>query len=431
MPTMGSIENKDLSPWYSRISTENSSLLLLTLSAASYSFMGCFVKLLTTTHEMPAIEIVFIRAVVQISVVVIAMFFVTIPVPIDSRGWTFFDVETQHQESAATLYHQQPIIKHPFGLSREIAVLCVIRGVCGASGFCLYFYTISALPLGDAVTLLSLNPVITVMIAPFILDEPLTKTTLISAALSILGSVFLAQPPFLFGTAAMSSEEFNGEIDLTITAPPVKWGYLTGVLGACTGAGVYVLLRKAGKKGVHTLNLLFSWCIFGLLFSSIILVMSGTFVWPSSRRTWIYLALSCAFGLTAHFILNFAARLAPAGIASITRSSGIVWSYMLEMLVFHEVLHAWTIFGVGLVMISLAIIALHKHRETTQEQSHPHIPLATSEEDTEDHGSILQLQVLGDSKDNAISRVVDTEKLHHRRNLSATSHGSLDDEEHR
>ncbi|KAG7356743.1 EamA-like transporter family protein [Nitzschia inconspicua] len=370
--------------WLKRLSTENTSLLLLVISAASYSIMGCFVKLLTTTSDMSPIEIVFVRAFVQMLVVVTAMLFFTIPVPKQTKK-----SNTELQESTETPaqfeIHVEPLINHPFGLTKEIALLCIIRGICGGSGFCLYFYTISVLPLGDAVTILSLNPVITIMIAPIILKEPLTRTHLISAILSVTGSIFLARPPFLFERLGLADDE-----DMDTTATPVKWGYLTGVLGACTGAGVYIIIRKAGKKGVHTLNLLFSCCL---------------------------------FGMTAHFILNFAARLAPAGVASIIRSSGIIWSYLLEVLVFHQVPEALTIFGVGLIMISLGYIAFEKHQESVQ-QSNPHIPLASSEEDVEEDSSGLQLPVIGTSlPEDRLDGLTDTNNLHHRGTLSAISFG--------
>jgi drug/metabolite transporter (DMT)-like permease len=410
-------EGQNPPSWYSRLSTERSSLVLLVISAASYSMMGCFVKLLTATSDMSAIEIVFVRAVVQMFVVVTAMFFFTIPVPKPTR---ITDMEVQ--QSITTDYQDEPLIKHPLGLTKEIAQLCIIRGICGGSGFCLYFYTISVLPLGDAITILSLSPVVTVMIAPVILKEPMTKVHLGSAVLSVLGSICLARPPFLFGNSGV--DETIGDNETTSTTAAM-WGYLSGVLGACTGAGVYVLLRKAGKKGVHTLNLLFSWCVAGLFFSTVILIMNGSFVWPTSSQTWLYLLGSCLFGMMAHFILNFSARLAPAGIASIIRSSGIIWSYVLEVLVFHQVPQAWTIFGVGLVLASLGVIALEKHQEATAQQPHEHVPLATSEEEAEEMDNSLQLQPLRNSKlHHSADGIIDNDHhLHHRRN------GSLEDDD--
>jgi drug/metabolite transporter (DMT)-like permease len=364
--------------------------------------MGCFVKLITSTSDMSSIEIVFFRAVFQITIVFAAMFFFTTPVQkirTDKVTTSTEDSDAQQQQQEYCCV-EEPLIRHPFGLTKDIVTLVVVRGMCGACGFCFYFYTISVLPLGDAVTILSLNPVMTVVIASVVLHEPLTKTHIFSAVSSVVGSVFLARPSFLFGKDSSMQENATSR----------QWGYLTGILGACTGAGVYILIRKAGKKGVHTLTLLFGWCVFGLLFSAVIVTFWGTFTWPSSTRIWVYLLVSCIFGTLAHGIMNFAARLAPAGVASILRSSGIVWSYLLEVVVFHEIPRAWTILGVGLILASLGIIAFEKRQEGQQHLGHA---------DMDDHSnrnhSTLQLQNLN-SKDNFI------------RKTSDSSHGSLDDE---
>ena len=151
--------------------------------------MGCFVKLATTsdvTQIIPSIEIVFFRAVFQGIIVTISMFFFTTTVTTTISGGI--------QNNKKKL-----LIKHPFGLTKEIIQIVIIRGMCGGIGFCLYFYTISTLPLGDAVTLLSLNPIFTLLIASVVLHEEMTKAHIFASLSSIIGSIFLARPSFLFG----------------------------------------------------------------------------------------------------------------------------------------------------------------------------------------------------------------------------------------
>jgi drug/metabolite transporter (DMT)-like permease len=329
--------------------------------------MGCFVKLATTSDEtqvIPSIEIVFFRAVFQGIIVTISMFLFTTTITTTSG-----------------LEEEETLIKHPFGLTKEVIKIVIIRGMCGGCGFCLYFYTISKLPLGDAVTLLSLNPIFTLLIASIVLHEPMTKSHIFASLSSFVGSVFLARPSFLFG---------HHDDDVTTTTQPsalsseFQWGYITGILGACSGAGVFILIRKAGKHGVHTLNLLFSWCIFGLLFSSLILLINGKFTWPRTTKTWIYIFISCCFGTVAHFLLNYGGRLAPAGIASIMRSSGIIWSYLIEVLIFHEIPQGWTIIGVCLILTSLGVVAVEKHQETRYQQQYRHQRLENIDDDDSD-----------------------------------------------
>ena len=66
--------------------------------------------------------------------------------------------------------------------------------------------------------------------------------------------------------------------------------------------------------------------------------------------------------------MNYSGRYAPAGVASIIRSSGIVWSYLLEIILFHEVPQKVTLVGVGFIFLSLFIIAIDKIQQQSQTQ---------------------------------------------------------------
>mmetsp|Transcript_13924 Transcript_13924/g.33367 ORF Transcript_13924/g.33367 Transcript_13924/m.33367 type:complete len:463 (-) Transcript_13924:4632-6020(-) len=363
-------------------------LSLLFFSAMMYSVMGCFVKLAleTTQQNLSSTEIVWFRALFQFSIVLAAMCFLTPndgesdsnndgnaggacvktdynPVPIvekqteedieDSDDGSDTETPKSHRKlSQSRLQQRRPLICHnPFG-PPNLYKIVIVRGFVGGFGFCLYYFTISALPLGDAVTILSLNPVVTVVLASIFLEEDATVSKIVAATCSVIGALLMARPSFLFGS---TEEEKLEEVN--------NIGYITGLLGACCGATVYILIRKAGKKGVHTLNMLFSWCVFGLTISTTILLFSSaTFVVPSSTTVRLYILLACCSGTTAHFLLNYAARKTPAGIASIVRSSGILWSYILEVIVFNQVPSALTVTGVVLIATSLAVVAMDKNR---------------------------------------------------------------------
>jgi drug/metabolite transporter (DMT)-like permease len=235
----------------------------------------------------------------------------------------------------------------------------LIRGCVGGLGFVLYFYTISVLPLGDAVTLLSMCPIITIFFARIFLGEIARTTHLLAAVASVTGAILIARPRFLFGGHADDGPDPSGG---------VPWlGYVTAALGSCTGSAVFILIRKAGTMGAHTLQLLFSWVCFGTIFSLAFGILQsrnhGGWRLPPSRTSWMYVLCLCCLGSSAHFLTNYAGRLAPAGLASITRSSGLMWAYMFEVLIFGEVPKALTIVGVVLIATSLVAITLQKVRD--------------------------------------------------------------------
>jgi drug/metabolite transporter (DMT)-like permease len=325
------------------LSNESYSLLILVCSSVLYSIMAAFVKLAVATG-IPSTELVFLRAIFQGFFVVLAML------------WFRDDASNEHHQG-------QRLIWNPFG-PPHVRNVVLARGVVGGVGFLLYYYTMSTLPLGDATTLLSLNPVITVLAASFFLGEKIRTTHIVAAVASMIGCLLIAKPSFLFdGTSSKATDE-----DRHSSA-----GYITALMGACCGAAVYILIRRAGKGGVHTLQLLFSWVTFGLFFSLVvgvvIPVLSGqghTFVSPSSSAAWGYIFGVCIFGSLGHFLMNYAARHAPAGLASVMRSSGIMWSYTLELVVFQQVPQGLTLGGATLILLSLAMIAVEKHQESTE-----------------------------------------------------------------
>jgi drug/metabolite transporter (DMT)-like permease len=340
------------------LSTESYSLAIILISSLLYSIMGCFLQLATKTG-IPPTELVFIRAVFQGSVVVSAMLCLREGPPIQqqqqhneearlSTPGIVIDAKKEG-DSQQSSRQRRRLILVPLGAA-SMQTVVVLRGAVGGMGFVLYFYTLSCLPLGDAVALLSLHPIVTVFAAAVVLGEPIYLHIVASVA-TVVGASLIAEPSFIF-----HSSEKNAAYQ--------SFGYVTAALGNCTGAGVFVLIRKAGKSGAHTLQLLFSWVCFGLLFSLLFGVVlskdKSGWVAPSFGVVYAYIAGCLVFGSTAHFLFNFAARHGNPGLASIVRSSGIMWAYLIQVVVFHEIPILVTCFGVILVSASLIMVSVQK-----------------------------------------------------------------------
>ena len=167
---------------------------------------------------------------------------------------------------------------------------------------------------------------------------------------SIVGAVCIAQPTFLFKSHVMTKSS-------TI-------GYISGILGSVCLSCVVTLIRKAGTIGVHTLQLLLSWATFGLIYSIILgFIIGGDWIMPPTFRVWCNVFGVCSIGAAAHYLLNYAGRIAPAGLVSVVRSSDIMWAYVWEIIVFHQTPNKWTWVGVLLVLSSLVAIGFQKVQE--------------------------------------------------------------------
>lgn len=348
------------------LSSESCGLVLLAFSAILFSLMATFVKLAASTG-LPSTELVFLRASFQSLFVLCCMVFCKAKT--EAEGGRVADSSRQ----------RSVLLRTPFGGKPEVKRVVLLRGVIGSLGFINFYYTMSALPIGDAISLLSLYPILTIAVAWFFLDEPIQILQVLAAFASVVGAILISRPTFMFQSEDVDNATASTEID--------PLGYVTAIFGSCCASAVVVLIRKAGKIGAHTLQLLFSWCTFGILLSLLFGIGSGikggdsSWRMPSSRMAWGYVFGVCAFGTIAHFILNYAARLAPAGLSSIARASDIGYGYLWEVLVFKQKPCASTLIGVVLIVLSLVGIAIQKTNDERKKSTTEYELVQTREKD--------------------------------------------------
>jgi drug/metabolite transporter (DMT)-like permease len=306
------------------LSVESFGLLLVLLSAMLYAIAGAFVKLGHIEGGLPSTELVFARGIFQGGCIVLGLYMSK-----DEKN--------------------QRLINYPFGKGTAAKQLVWARGIIGGFGFLLDYHCMAVLPLGDAITLMSLYPFLTIFLARAFLGEEIKLLHLAVTTSSLIGAVFIAQPTFVFG---------KGSTDL----PSSSLGYVTGCLGSVCMACVVTLIRKAGNIGVHTFQLLLAWALLGTIFSVLMGPLEGQWKLPSSPLIWWYVMGVCGVGAGAHLVLNYAGRLAPAGLVSVVRASDIMWAYACEILIFEQLPNTYTWIGVVLVLGSLLAIAIEKSK---------------------------------------------------------------------
>eukprot|EP00554_Chaetoceros_debilis_P010114 CAMPEP_0194107442 /NCGR_PEP_ID=MMETSP0150-20130528/7310_1 /TAXON_ID=122233 /ORGANISM="Chaetoceros debilis, Strain MM31A-1" /LENGTH=391 /DNA_ID=CAMNT_0038795845 /DNA_START=66 /DNA_END=1241 /DNA_ORIENTATION=+ len=326
-------------------SDESKALIILLASAFLFSLMGAFMKL--SSRDVPSTQLIFYRSTFQGVIVVLGMLFVTEP---DNND----DGTNVSSLNTATITRTR-LIQYPLGRPKHRSVI-IARGFIGGFAFLNYFYALKVLPLGDANTLFSLRPIITIFLARIILGENIVFLNLMAALSSLVGAYLIT---------GSNSNVDNGNPD---NDSDTRLGYIAAIVGSVAGSAVLVLTRKAGIA-VHTLQLIFSWAIFSIAFSfcvghsSVGINIEESWHMPHSKEIWGYISGMVIFGSLSHFMMNHAARIAPAGLSAIVRSSNIMWAYLLEIVVFHQVPTANTVIGVILISLSLILIAATKLKE--------------------------------------------------------------------
>lgn len=138
------------------LSKVDKGVLYMLLAALISALNGAVTKILT--EDLTALEVVFFRNLLGVLIIVYA------------------------------LKHTPPI------LTRGKLHLLITRGVFGFIAMILFFYTITVIPLGEAITLNKTSPWFGTILAFYILKERLNKTTLLALLIGFIGILLITKP---------------------------------------------------------------------------------------------------------------------------------------------------------------------------------------------------------------------------------------------
>ncbi len=115
------------------------------------------------------------------------------------------------------------LLKHtPSKIDTKNLPLLILRGVFGFLAMFLFFYTITTIPLSDAITLNKTSPIFVALLAFLVLKESLNLYKIIALLLGFLGVVFITNP---------SGVSFD-------------FSYILGVIGGFFAAAAYTTIGK-------------------------------------------------------------------------------------------------------------------------------------------------------------------------------------------
>ena len=166
------------------LKTIDKGILYMLLGALISALNGALSKILA--DDMSAMEIVFFRNIIGVALIIYA------------------------------LKHTPPT------LSGGKWYLLIVRGLFGFSAMILFFYTITTIPLGEAITLNKTSPLFVTILAFYLLNEKLSKRTVLALLIGFLGVVFIVKP------VGMS----------------ISYEHFLGVLGGFFAAAAYTTIKK-------------------------------------------------------------------------------------------------------------------------------------------------------------------------------------------
>ncbi|OQX74576.1 MAG: EamA family transporter [Campylobacteraceae bacterium 4484_4] len=219
--------------------------------------------------------------------------------------------------------------------------LLIWRGLFGFGALFLYFYTITAIPLGEAMTLNKTSPLFVTILAFFLLHERLGKLAIFALLIGFAGVVLITKP---FG--------------MSVGIP-----HLLGLLGGLLAASAYTTIRKIRDiydarmivlsfmgMGVALPLLLFGYtALFPPQNPSIFLV---PFVMPTGVNIWIMIVLMGMSATFSQWLLTKAYSTSRAGIIGIASYVNIPFAIFVGTMLGDSWPDSMTLAGISLIILS-------------------------------------------------------------------------------
>jgi drug/metabolite transporter (DMT)-like permease len=275
-----------------------------------FAFMGAAAKELSSS--MSSVEVVFFRNVFGVFLILISIY----KTPLVQVGGKFW--------------------------------LLVFRGMAGFIALLFFFYNISVIPLGEAMTFSKTSTIFTAIFAYVFLKEKLGFKGWVGVFIGFIGILFITK--------------FDGSnLDKT------DW---LGVLCGVGAALAYTSVREL-RKYYDTRAIVLSFMTIGTIGPFILLLigqfytnekldfMLATFVMPKGAD-WIFIILLGIFATLAQIYMTKAYSCANAGIIGTISYSNIVFSIILGLILgdlFPDIL---IIFGILLIIVSGLLVSSKK-----------------------------------------------------------------------
>ncbi len=277
------------------------------LASLLFAFMGAMAKELS--DSMSSVEVVFFRNVFGVFFILISIY----KSPLKQLGGKFW--------------------------------LLVFRGVAGFVALLFFFYNISQIPLGEAMTFSKTSTIFTAVLAYIFLKEKLGFKGWVGVFIGFIGIIFIT--------------EFDG-------SSLEKNDYL-GILSGVGAALAYTSVREL-RNFYDTRVIVLSFMSIGTIAPMILMLigtfysnpnldfMLGTFVMPKVDD-WIYIILLGIFSTYAQIYMTKAYSFAKAGIIGTISYSNIVFSIILGLFLGDAFPSSSIVLGIILIVISGLLVS--------------------------------------------------------------------------
>lgn len=214
--------------------------------------------------------------------------------------------------------------------------LLILRGVFGGTAMVLFFYTISTIPLGEAVVLNKTSPFFVTILAYYLMKEKINLSTFFALIIGFLGVVFIVKP---FGIE-------------------ISFDYILGVLGGFFSAAAYATIKKI--KDIYDARVIM------LSFMSIgMLIPLGLFLFTpfvqfqihTDLFTWTLILFMAVISTASQWFLTRAFSLSKASIIGVVSYTNIPFALVFGLMLGDSFPDIYTFIGIALIIIGGILVS--------------------------------------------------------------------------
>ena len=282
------------------------------LSALISAFNGAIAKILS--DDMSALEIVFFRNMIGVIIILYALRI------------------------------------SPPKLSGGKIHLLFMRGFLGFIAMILFFYTITVIPLGEAITLNKTSPLFVSILAFYLLGEHLSKKAILALLIGFLGIILITKP---FGVA-------------------ITYEHFLGILGGFFAAAAYATIKKI--KDIYDSHIIvLSFVGIGTLIPAILFLIAPyidapqslsflfkEFVLPASISLWLLIGFMAIISILSQWLLTKAYSESKASIIGVISYTNIPFAIGFGYMLGDKFPDFLVFCGIGLIVLGGILVSKSK-----------------------------------------------------------------------
>jgi len=294
------------------LNTIDRGILFMLLSALISALNGAVAKILS--EDMSALEIVFFRNLIGVMIILY------------------------------TLKHTAP------SLTGGKFHLLFLRGVFGFLAMILFFYTITVIPLGEAITLNKTSPLFVSVLAYYLLHEHLSKRAILALLVGFLGIVLITKP---YGLS-------------------VSYEHFLGVMGGFFAAAAYATIKKI-KDIYDTRVIMLSFMGVGTFFPLLLFAIAPwieapyyldflfqPFVWDINVKVWLLIGFMALISTLSQWLLTKAYSFSKASIIGVISYTNIPFAIGFGWMLGDAFPDFLTFSGIALIVLGGVLVSRAK-----------------------------------------------------------------------